>query len=136
MHTKKTMPRRPTRKPQRPRSRKPEPKPSGAERLQKLLSQAGISSRRKAEEMIEAGRVKLNGQVVTQLGTKADPRTDRVTVDGRPLNLAQPLVYLLLNKPVGFVTTSADPEGRPTVMQLLPRLPVRVYPVGRLDFHS
>jgi pseudouridine synthase len=74
--------------------------------------------------------------VVTRPGTKADPRSDRITVDGRPLNLAQPLVYLLLNKPVGFVTTAADPEGRPTVMQLLPRLPVRVYPVGRLDFHS
>lgn len=71
-----------------------------------------------------------------QLGTKADPRTDRITVDGRLLNLAQPLVYLLLNKPIGFVATASDPEGRPTVMQLLPRLPVRVYPVGRLDYHS
>jgi pseudouridine synthase len=86
--------------------------------------------------MIEAGQVQVNGQVVTQLGTKADPRTDRITVDGRLINVAQPLVYLLLNKPVGFVTTASDPEGRPTVMELLPRLPLRVYPVGRLDFHS
>jgi pseudouridine synthase len=116
--------------------RKPAPSPTGSQRLQKLLSQAGITSRRKAEEMIAAGRVQVNGLVTTQLGTKADPRTDRITVDGRPLNLDQPHVYLLLNKPVGFVTTSSDPEGRPTVMQLLPRLPVRVYPVGRLDFHS
>lgn len=74
--------------------------------------------------------------MVKKLGTKANPRTDRITVDGRPLKVDQPLAYLLLNKPVGFVTTASDPEGRPTVMQLLPRLPMRVYPVGRLDFHS
>jgi pseudouridine synthase len=86
--------------------------------------------------MILEGRVRLNGQVATELGTKADPRTDKITVDGRPLNLSQPLIYLILNKPVGVVTTAADPEGRPTVMQLLPRLPARVYPVGRLDYHS
>jgi pseudouridine synthase len=86
--------------------------------------------------MILAGRVRLNGQVVTELGTKANPRTDKITVDGRPLNLSQPLIYLILNKPVGVVTTAADPEGRPTVMHLLPRLPSRVYPVGRLDYHS
>jgi pseudouridine synthase len=104
--------------------------------LQKLLSQAGISSRRKAEELIAAGRVSVNGRVVTEPGTKANPRIDRITVDGRLLSLAQPFVYLLLNKPVGFVTTASDPEGRPTVMDLLPRLPVRIYPVGRLDFHS
>jgi len=74
--------------------------------------------------------------VTTQLGTKADPRTDRITVDGRLLSFGQPIVYLLLNKPVGFVATASDPEGRPTVMELLPRLPFRVYPVGRLDYHS
>ena len=78
----------------------------------------------------------MNGLVVTELGTKANPRTDRISVDGRALHFVQPLVYLLLNKPVGVVTTASDPEGRPTVMQLLPRLPARVYPVGRLDFHS
>lgn len=71
-----------------------------------------------------------------ELGTKADPKADRITVDGRQVHFAQPLVYLILNKPVGIITTASDPEGRPTVMHLLPRLPVRVYPVGRLDYHS
>ncbi len=73
---------------------------------------------------------------MTELGTKADPRIDKITVDGRLLHLGQPLVYIVLNKPVGVVTTASDPEGRPTVMQLLPRLPSRVYPIGRLDYHS
>jgi 23S rRNA pseudouridine2605 synthase len=104
--------------------------------LQKLLSQAGVSSRRKADELIREGRVRLNGKVVTELGTKANPRTDRISVDGRQVHLGQPIVYLILNKPVGVLTTASDPEGRPTVMQLLPRLPARVYSVGRLDFHS
>jgi pseudouridine synthase len=74
--------------------------------------------------------------VVTELGTKADPRKDRITIDGRPLPVAEPYVYLLLNKPVGVVTTLADPEGRPTVRDLLPKLRARVFPVGRLDYHS
>lgn len=107
-----------------------------AERLHKILAAAGIASRRKAEEIISAGRVALNGQVVTEQGTKADPLVDAITVDGKPLKRAQPLVYFLLNKPKGFVTTVSDPEGRPTVMELLGELKERVYPVGRLDFAS
>ena len=107
-----------------------------AERLQKILAAAGIASRRKAEEIIAAGRVTLNGAVVTEQGTKADPETDAISVDGKPLKRAQRFVYLLLNKPKGYVTTVSDPEGRPTVMQLLGELPERVYPVGRLDYAS
>ncbi len=106
------------------------------ERLQKILAAAGIASRRKAEEIIAAGRVTLNGAVVTEQGTKADPATDTILVDGKPLKRAEPFVYFLLNKPKGYVTTVSDPEGRPTVMQLLGDLPERVYPVGRLDYAS
>ena len=107
-----------------------------AERLQKILAAAGIASRRRAEEIIAAGRVKLNGNVVTEQGTKADPQVDTITVDDKPLKRAQPLVYFLLNKPKGYVTTVTDPEGRPTVMELLGKLRERVYPVGRLDYAS
>jgi 23S rRNA pseudouridine2605 synthase len=105
-------------------------------RLQKILAAAGIASRRKAEQLILAGRVSLNGKIVTELGTKADPTADTITVDGRPLEPAQRFVYFLLNKPKGYVTTVSDPEGRPTVMQLLGNLRERVYPVGRLDYAS
>jgi 23S rRNA pseudouridine2605 synthase len=105
-------------------------------RLQKILAAAGIASRRKAEQLISAGRVTLNGKIVTELGTKADPSTDTITVDGRPLQRPQRFVYFLLNKPKGYVTTVSDPEGRPTVMQLLGNLPERIYPVGRLDYAS
>ena len=107
-----------------------------AERLQKLLAAAGIASRRKAEEIIAAGRVTLNGSVVTEQGTKADPLVDSITVDGKPLKRAEPFVYFLLNKPKGYVTTVTDPEGRPTVMELLGKINQRVYPVGRLDYAS
>jgi 23S rRNA pseudouridine2605 synthase len=106
------------------------------ERLQKILAAAGIASRRKAEEIIAAGRVTLNGTIVTEQGTKADPLTDLITVDGKPLKRAQPFVYFLLNKPKGYVTTVSDPEGRPTVMELLGELKERIYPVGRLDYAS
>ncbi len=106
------------------------------ERLQKILAAAGIASRRKAEEFIAAGRVTLNGAVVTEQGTKADPLVDVITVDGKPLKRAQPFVYFLLNKPKGYVTTVSDPEGRPTVMELLGELKERIYPVGRLDYAS
>jgi 23S rRNA pseudouridine2605 synthase len=106
------------------------------ERLQKILAAAGFASRRKAEEIIAAGRVTLNGQVVTEQGTKADPLVDVITVDGKPLKRAQPFVYFLLNKPKGYVTTVSDPEGRPTVMELLGELKERIYPVGRLDYAS
>jgi 23S rRNA pseudouridine2605 synthase len=104
------------------------------ERLQKILAAAGIASRRKAEEIILAGRVAINGKVVAELGTKADPAVDNISVDGHPLPRAEAFVYFLLNKPKGYVTTVSDPEGRPTVMQLLAEIPERVYPVGRLDY--
>src|SRR6202007_1322425 len=104
------------------------------ERLQKILAAAGIASRRKSEELITAGRVTLNGKIVTELGTKADLSKDTITVDDKPLQRPQRFVYFLLNKPKGYVTTVSDPEGRPTVMQLLGNLPERIYPVGRLDY--
>ena len=98
------------------------------------MAASGIASRRKAEEIIAAGRVAVNGRVVTEPGTKADPAADRISVDGKPLASAEPHLYFLLHKPRGYVTTVSDPEGRPTVMDLLGRLPGRVYPVGRLDY--
>ena len=107
-----------------------------AERLQKIIAAAGIASRRKAEELISAGHVKVNGAVVTELGTKADPEADHIRVNGKLLQEAQHHVYLLLNKPKGYVTTVSDPEKRPTVMQLLRGVKKRVYPVGRLDYAS
>ncbi len=107
-----------------------------SERLQKILAAAGVASRRAAEEIIAAGRVAVNGNVVTELGTKADPEVDEIFVDGKPLRKRQRLLYFLLNKPKGYVTTVSDPEGRATVMDLLPKNVERVYPVGRLDYGS
>lgn len=106
------------------------------ERLQKIMAASGIASRRKAEEIIAAGHVTLNGKVVTEQGTKADPERDEICVDGKPIKKPERLVYYLLNKPKGYVTTVSDPEGRPTVMDLLPNSAERVYPVGRLDYAS
>jgi len=106
------------------------------ERLQKIIAAAGIASRRKAEELIAAGRVQVNGKVVTELGSKADAGTDHIRVDGKLLRREQQHVYLLLNKPKGYVTTVSDPESRPTVMQLIHGVKARVYPVGRLDYAS
>lgn len=106
------------------------------ERLQKILSAAGISSRRAAEDIILEGRVRVNGKVVTELGAKADPDNDHVKVDGKLINPKQPKAYLMLNKPTGFVTTMSDPEGRPIVAHLLKGVKVRVYPVGRLDYDT
>jgi 23S rRNA pseudouridine2605 synthase len=107
-----------------------------AERLQKIIAAAGIASRRKAEELITAGLVSVNGQTVTELGTKADPHVDRIKINGRPLGGAERHVYLLLNKPKGYVATVTDPEGRPTVLDLVRGVKARVYPVGRLDYLS
>src|SRR5919198_292829 len=107
-----------------------------AERLQKIIAAAGVASRRKAEELIRSGRVAVNGQTVTELGTKADPERDHIRVNGKLLRGPERHVYLLLNKPKGFVTTVSDPEGRPTVMSLLAGVRGRVYPVGRLDYGS
>ena len=107
-----------------------------AERLQKIIAAAGIASRRKAEELISSGHVKVNGTVVTELGTKADPDTDHIRVDGKLLQGAQLHIYLLLNKPKGYVTTVTDPQGRPTVVDLVRGIGARIYPVGRLDYLS
>jgi 23S rRNA pseudouridine2605 synthase len=107
-----------------------------AERLQKIIAAAGIASRRKAEELITAGLVSLNGQIVTELGTKADPERDHIRVNGKLLHGSERHVYLLMNKPKGYVTTVRDPERRSTVMDLLHGVGARVYPVGRLDYAS
>jgi 23S rRNA pseudouridine2605 synthase len=107
-----------------------------AERLQKIIAAAGIASRRKAEELITGGLVSVNGQVVTELGSKADREHDHIRVNGKLLHGAERHVYLLMNKPKGYVTTLRDPEGRPTVMDLLRGVGARVYPVGRLDYAS
>ena len=114
---------------------KPRP-PVKLERLQKILAQAGVASRRKAEEMIEQGRVQVNGKIVTVLGTKADAGRDHIRVDGKLLHGSERLRYFVLNKPRGFVTTVKDPEGRPTVMQFFEKINERLYPVGRLDYMS
>ncbi len=105
------------------------------ERLQKILARAGIASRRAAEEIIVAGRVRVNGKVVRELGVKADPFEDRIEFDGRRI-VAEGLVYLVLHKPRGVVSTLADPEGRPTVRDFLKGVDARVFPIGRLDFHT
>jgi 23S rRNA pseudouridine2605 synthase len=105
------------------------------ERLQKVLARAGIASRRAAEELITKGRVKVDGRVVDELGVRVDPRRAKVEVDGNRL-MAEPLVYIVLHKPRGVMCTLSDPEGRPTVAELLRAVGVRVAPVGRLDFHT
>ncbi|MBZ5575648.1 MAG: rRNA pseudouridine synthase [Acidobacteriia bacterium] len=106
------------------------------ERLQKILSQAGVASRRHAEKLILEGRVAVNGAVVTELGSKADLASDHIRVDGRLLRAPKRLVYLALHKPNNTVTTVSDPQHRATVMDLLHGVKERVYPVGRLDYHS
>jgi len=106
------------------------------ERLQKLLAHAGVASRRKAEQLILEGRVTVNGAVITELGTKADPERDHIKVDGKHIRAREKPVYLVLNKPKNFVSTVTDPQGRPTVIDLLRGVKARVYPVGRLDYAS
>lgn len=105
-------------------------------RLQKIISAAGIASRRAAEKLIQEGRVQVNGTTVTELGTKADPDVDDIRVDERRVKRPQRHRYFLLNKPRGYVTTRSDPEHRPTVLDLLKGVREYVYPVGRLDFDS
>jgi len=107
------------------------------ERLQKILAHAGVASRRHAEEMISGGRVSVNGHIVTELGSKADPSEDVIKVDGKKLRSTERHIYILLHKPKNVMSTSSDPEGRPTVIEYVKRkVKERVYPVGRLDFGS
>jgi pseudouridine synthase len=105
-------------------------------RLQKILSRAGVASRRAAEALIAEGRVTVNGATVREMGTKADPAADDIRVDGRRVRSAERLRYILLNKPAGYVTTRSDPQRRPTVIDLLHGVREYVYPVGRLDYDT
>ena len=105
----------------------------GLERLHKIIAGAGVSSRRAAEALVKAGRVRVNGRVVSEIGAQADPARDSIEVDGRRV-VAETLVYLLLHKPRNVVSTLSDPEGRPTVAELVRSVPQRLFPVGRLDF--
>jgi 23S rRNA pseudouridine2605 synthase len=105
------------------------------ERLQKILARAGVASRRAAENLIVQGRVKVDGRVVTELGTRVDPRRTRIDLDGKRL-VAEPLVYVILHKPREVMCTLSDPEGRKTVIDLLKGVGVRVVPIGRLDYHT
>jgi 23S rRNA pseudouridine2605 synthase len=106
------------------------------ERLQKYLSRAGVASRRQAEGLILEGKVKVNGQVITELGVKIDPDKDRVQVEGKRLQPPAPPVTFMLHKPYGCVSTTKDPQGRRTVMDLAPKDYGRLYPVGRLDYDA
>lgn len=104
-------------------------------RLQKIIAMAGITSRRKAEKLIVEGKVRVNGQIVTELGIKADPFKDKIEVDGKRVVLQKP-VYYLFYKPQGVVTTLYDPEGRPTIKDYIRQIRERVFPVGRLDYNT
>ncbi len=106
------------------------------QRLQKFLAAAGVASRRSCEQMIADGRVKVNGIVVTQQGTKVHSRSDEVLVDGHKITAVSKYYYYLLNKPLGVVSTASDPQGRPTVTSLITDCPTRLYPVGRLDIDT
>jgi pseudouridine synthase len=106
------------------------------ERLQKILSRAGVASRRAAEQLMLDGRVTVNGETIRQLGAKADPAGDDIRVDGRRVKVVERHLYLLLNKPRGYVSTRSDPERRPTILDLVAGVREYVYPVGRLDFDS
>ncbi|MCM3126521.1 MULTISPECIES: pseudouridine synthase [unclassified Paenibacillus] len=105
------------------------------ERLQKIIAQAGIASRRKSEELILSGKVEVNGEVVTELGTKANPDEDIITVNGKPIR-SEKKIYLVMNKPKGVITSASDPEGRKIVSDYLKGIKERVYPVGRLDYDT
>lgn len=106
------------------------------ERLQKIISAAGVASRRHAEKLITDGRVSVNNVVVTEQGVKADASKDIIRIDGKVISVEKTKLYIALNKPAGFVTTLHDPQNRPTVVDLLSDVPERVYPVGRLDYDS
>lgn len=112
------------------------PNPEKGERLQKILATAGVASRRKAELLIVEGRVTVNGKTVVELGSRADPEHDHIKVDGRLIRQPEHFIYLALNKPDSVVSTASDPQQRTTVLDLLHGVKGRVYPVGRLDYHS
>jgi len=106
-------------------------------RLQKYLADAGVASRRKSEELITAGRISVNDQIITQLGIKISPDKDTVALDGRVIRFTNPkLIYIMLHKPEGFITSVSDPYNRPVVMDLLRDISARLFPVGRLDYDS
>lgn len=106
------------------------------QRLQKILAKAGIASRRKAEELIKEGKVRVDGKVVTEMGTKVDPDAQDIECDGIHVAAREKKIYILLHKPAGFLSTVNDPQGRPIVTDLLPQVKERVYPVGRLDLDT
>jgi len=106
------------------------------ERLQKILAKAGIASRRKAEELIRAGRVRVDGKVVTEMGIRVDPDAQEIECDGIPVAAQEKKIYILLHKPAGFLSTVHDPQGRPIATDLLQSIKERVYPVGRLDLDT
>src|SRR6266571_2994242 len=116
----------------------PSPQAPEGERLARFLARAGVASRRRAEELIADGRVQVNGIIVTTQGSRIDPSHDLVSVDGKPIKAVTKHVYILLHKPAGYVSTAHDPQGRPTVLDLLPprMRKLRVYPVGRLDIDT
>jgi len=105
------------------------------ERLHKLLAEAGVASRRKAEELIRQGRISVNNRVVTTMGIKADPEIDTISFDGAPIHFEEK-IYILLNKPAGYLCTLHDPEGRPIITDLVTNIRQRIFPVGRLDYDS
>ena len=111
-------------------------KRGGWMRLQKFIAHSGITSRRKAEELIKQGRVKVNNKIITEMGLEINPSLDRVYIDNEQISYENSLVYVMLNKPEGYVTTLSDEHGRPTVIDLIDDIPQRIYPVGRLDYDS
>lgn len=106
------------------------------ERLQKILAKAGICSRRAAERLVTGGHVSVNGKIVSTLGIKADIEKDKIRIDGRLVRNYQAKIYVMLNKPKGFVSTLRDPQGRPTIADLIREINIRIFPVGRLDYDS
>lgn len=106
------------------------------ERLQKVLAQAGVASRRQSEVLIKEGRVKVNGQIIKELGVKVNSQEDIILVDNKPLKMEEEKVYFMLNKPAGYISSVKDPQGRPTVLDFFQAITQRIYPVGRLDFET
>ena len=105
------------------------------ERLQKYMARCGVASRRSSEKIIAQGRVTVNGKIVREMGTKIDPRLDLVRVDGKVITPDSEGIYIKLNKPAGYITSVSDPQGRPTVLDLIGDIGSRVYPIGRLDYN-